>query len=195
MKPAFIFILFFLTLQSFSQNCIDYIILKTDNGGVKTDTVFCKVISEDEEFIVIDNGHAISTLKKSLIENITRCARALTPYEIYKFQGLDAVTADMFNNQNTAGACLRKAARNAYLGAGMALVGSGLIVTGKFWVKNEPAQIACYITGGVTAAASLFFLIRGWNQIYRAGKLLDLSAQSALYLNTNQEGIGLSIKF
>ena len=195
MKPTFIILLFFLTLQAFSQNCIDFIILKTENTGVKTDTIFCKLISEDEEFIVIDNGHAISSLKKSLIENITRCARELTPYEIYKFQGLDAVTADMFNNQNTAGAYLRKAARNTYLGAGMALVGSGIIITGKFWVKNEPGQIACYITGGVTAAASLFFLIRGWNQIYRAGKLLDLTAQSALYLNTNQEGIGLSIKF
>ena len=195
MKPTFIFLLFFITLQSFSQNCIDYIILKTDNVGVKTDTIFCKVISEDEDFIVIDNGHAISTLKKSLIAKITRCAREMSTYEIYKFQGLDAVTADMFNNQNTAGADLRKAARNTYLGAGMAIAGSALVVTGKFWVKNEPGQIACYITGGLTAAASLFFLIRGWNQVYRAGKLLDLSAQSALYLNANQEGIGLSIKF
>jgi hypothetical protein len=195
MKHTFIFLLFFITLQSFSQNCIDYIILKTDHVDVKTDTIFCKVVSEDAEFIVIDNGHAISSLKKSLIENITRCARELTPYEVYKFQGLDAVTADMFKNQNTAGAYMRKAARNTYLGAGMAIAGSALVVTGRFWIKNEPAQIACYIAGGVTAAASLFFLIRGWNQVYRAGKLLDLSTQSALYLNTNQEGIGLSIKF
>ena len=80
MKHTFIFLLFFITLQSFSQNCIDYIILKTDHVDVKTDTIFCKVVSEDDEFIVIDNGHAISSLKKSLIENITRCARELTLY-------------------------------------------------------------------------------------------------------------------
>jgi hypothetical protein len=101
----------------------------------------------------------------------------------------------MFNNQNTAGAYMRKAARNSYLGAGLAFVGAGVILTGAFWVKEDAGEIACYITGGVAAATSIFFLVRGWNQIYKAGKLLDLSAQSALYLNANQEGIGLSVKF
>ncbi|MDR2971348.1 MAG: hypothetical protein LBU83_05395 [Bacteroidales bacterium] len=195
MKPITIFSLFFLfSFHSFSQNCIDYIILKIDNHA-KTDTIYCKLLSEDDESIIIDNGHAITTLKKSLIETVKYCAREMTPYEVYKFQGLDAVTADMFNNQNTAGAFLRKAARNTYLGAGLAAVGTGIILTGAFWVKGDPGKIACYITGGVTAATSVFFLIRAWNQMYRAGKLLDLTAQSALYLNANQEGVALSIKF
>jgi len=194
MKFLSIITLLLITFHSFSQNCIDYIVLNTDNS-IKADTIYCKLLNEDEAFVVIDNGHAITTIKKSLVIATKRCAREMTPYEVYKFQGLDAVTADMFNNQNTAGAYLRKAARNTYLGAGLAAVGTGLILTGAFWVKGESGKTACYITGGVTAATSVFFLIRSWNQIYRAGKLLDLSAQSALYLNTNHEGLALSIKF
>jgi len=195
MKYLTIIALLLVTCHSFSQNCIDYIILNIDDTPAKSDTLFCKIISEDDESVVIDNGFAITTLKKSLIENIKRCVREMTPYEVYKYQGLDAVTADMFNNQNTAGAYLRKAARNTYLGAGLAIVGTGVILTGVFWVSADAGKTACYVTGGVTVAASLFFAIRGWNQIYRAGKLLDLNAQSALYWNANQNGVGVALKF
>jgi hypothetical protein len=195
MKHCTIIALLFITLHSFSQNCIDYVVLKLDDTNAKTDTLFCRLLSEDEESIVIDNGYAITTLKKSLIESIKHCAREMTPYEVYKFQGLDAVTADMFNNQHTAGAYLRKAARNTYLGTGLAIVGTGVIAMGAFWANTEAGKTACYVTGGVPIATSLFLVIRGWNQIYRAGKLLDLNAQAALYLNANQEGVGVSLKF
>ena len=195
MKPIVIFFFLLITINALAQNCIDYIILKIENNNHQTDTIFCKLLSEDNEVVVIDNGYAITTLKRSLITDYQRCVRDMTTYEIYKFQGLDAVTADMFNNQNTAGAYLRKAAQNTYLGAGLAIVGSGVILMGNFFVKPDAGKTACYITGGVTVATSLFFMIKGWNQIYRAGKLLDLNAQSALYLNVNQDGLGLSIKF
>jgi hypothetical protein len=195
MKLIPFFALLFITLQSFSQNCIDFIILNFEDNKTKTDTLFCKLVSEDDESVVIDNGYAITSLKKSLVLEVKRCVREMTPYEVYKFQGLDAVTADMFHNQNTAGAYLRKAARNTYLGAGLAIVGSGVIVMGKYWVRDTGGKTACYITGGVTAATGLFFIIRGWNQIYRAGKLLDINAQTSLHLNPTQEGIGISLKF
>ena len=192
MKPIFIITLLMLSLCSFSQNCIDYVIIKINNN--QTDTLFCKLISEDEETVVMDNGYAITTLKKSFIDEVKYCVREMTPYEVYKFKGLDAVTADMFQNQNTAGAYLRKGARSTYLGAGLAIVGTGVTLIGVFWVNSNAGKTACYITGGVTVATGLFFAIRGWNHIYKAGKLLDLSTQSALYLNTN-EGIGVSLKF
>ena len=195
MKHILIITLLLCTLHVFSQDCMDYVILNIENNGVKTDTLFCKVVSEDDESVVLDNGYAITTLKKSLIVDIQRCVRKMTPYEVYKYQGLDAVTADMFNNQNTAGAHLRKAARSTYLGAGLAIVGSGVVLAGVFWADTQPGKIACYITGGLTAATGIFFIIRGWNQIYKAGKLLDINSQSALYLNTNQDGLTLSVKF
>jgi hypothetical protein len=193
-NPIFIITLLMFTLQVFSQNCIDYVILNIGNNSTKTDTLFCKLVSEDEETIVIDNGYAITTLKRSLVEEVKRCVREMTPYEVYKFQGLDAVTADMFQNQNTAGAYLRKGARSTFLGAGLTAGGTGVVLIGALWVKNNNGKTACYITGSVTMATGLFFIIRGWNQIYKAGKLLDLTAQSALYLKTN-EGIGVSLKF
>ena len=193
--PTFIITLLIFALQSYSQNCIDYITLNVNKNNTQTDTIFCKVLSEDEETIVIDNGYAITTLKKSFVEEVKYCVREMMPYEVYKFQGLDAVTADMFQNQNTAGSYMRKGARSTYLGAGLSIVGAGVVLTGVFWVNSSAGQTACYITGGVTVAAGLFFAIRGWNHIYKAGKLLDLNAQSALYLNTNQDGIGLSVKF
>ena len=195
MKPFFVITLIMLSLTAFSQSCIDYIILNTNSDIAKTDTIFCKLVSEDDESVVIDNGYAITTLKRSLVEKIKYCAREMTPYEVYKFQGLDAVTADMFNNQNTAGAYLRKGARSTYLGAGLSILGAGVVLTGVLWVKSDIGKTACYITGGVTVAAGLFFAIRGWNHIYKAGKLLDLTTQSALYLNTNPEGVGVSVKF
>ena len=187
--------LLFISLHCFSQNCIDFIILKVDNNTSKTDTLYCKIINEDAESVVIDNGYALTSLRNTLIVDIQKCVREMTPYEIYKFQGLDAVTADMFNNQNTAGAYMRKAARNTYLATGLAIAGTGVVCMGIFLVRADAGKTACYITGGVSVATSLFFVIRGWNQIYRAGKLLDLNAQTALYLSANQEGIGLSIKF
>jgi hypothetical protein len=195
MKYFALIFLLFTTLNSLSQNCIDYIIINVEGNAAKTDTVFCKLVSEDEESVVIDNGYAFTTLKRSIISDTQRCAREMTPYEVYKFRGLDAVTADMFNNQNTAGAHLRKAARNTYLATGLSIVGAGVVCMGAFWVKADAGKTACYITGGITTAAGLFFVIRGWNQIYKAGKLLDLNTQTALYLNTNQEGIGISLKF
>ena len=195
MKYLITLALFCLNLNIFSQECMDFIILKTENNKLHPDTIFCKLISEDDESIVIDNGYAITTLKKSLVIDIQRCIRAMTPYEVYKFKGLDAVTADMFHNQNTAGAYLRKAAQSTYLGAGLAVLGAGVVLTGIFWVNEDPGKIACYITGGFTVATGLFFAIRGWNQIYKAGKLLDINTQSALYLNPTPEGIGLSLKF
>jgi hypothetical protein len=195
MKQITFIALLFITLHAFSQNCIDYVILNLEDSNAKTDTLFCKLIGEDDEVVVIDNGYAITTLKRSLIEDIKRCVREMTPYEVYKFQGLDAVTADMFNNQNTAGAYLRKAARNTYLGAGLAIAGTGVILMGAFWVTADAGKTACYVTGGVTVATSLFFVIRGWNQIYKAGKLLDINAQTSLYLNANQDGVGVSLKF
>ena len=195
MKPLSFLIFLCISFNIFSQNCIDYIIIKMDNTGAPTDTIFCKLLSEDDEMVVIDNGYAITTLKRSLVVDYKRCAREMTLYEIYKFNGLDAITADMFNNQNTAGAYLRKAARNTYLGAGLAIVGSGIIIMGKYWVDDKAGKNTCYVAGSITAATSLFFIIRGWNQIYKAGKLLDLNSQSALYLNVIPNGIELSINF
>jgi len=195
MKLFSIIAFLFIFSHSFSQNCIDYIILNIEDVNSKADTLFCKIISEDEESVVIDNGFAITTLKRVLIEDMKRCVRDMTPYEVYKFRGLDAVTADMFNNQHTVGAYLRKASRNTYLGAGLAIAGSGIILLGVFWVNKEAGKNTCYVIGGLTAATSFYFFIRGWNQIYRAGKLLDINAQTALYLNANQDGVGLSLKF
>jgi hypothetical protein len=195
MKNFSIIALLFITLHTYSQECIDYVILNIENSASQTDTIFCKVINEDEESVVVDNGYAITSLKKSLIIDIQRCARDMTPYEVYKFKGLDAVTADMFQNQNTAGAYLRKAARNTYLGAGLTIVGAGVVLTGAYWANEKAGKTACYITGGLTAATGIFFIIRAWNQVYRAGKLLDLNSQSALYLDATPEGLALSIKF
>jgi len=195
MKPIFITTLLMLSLCAFSQNCIDYVTLNLNNNSAKTDTLFCKIISEDEETLVIDNGYAITTFKKSLIHEVKRCAREMTPYEVYKFQGLDAVSADMFKNQNTAGSYLRKGARSTYLGVGITISGAGITLIGAFWAKKDAGKTTCYVIGGTTVATGLFFIIRGWNQIYKAGKLLDITTQSALYLNANQDGIGVSLKF
>lgn len=196
MKKLMLFsLLLICSALSFGQNCIDMLVYYVDGTKSKTDTLFCKIVSEDEGDYTIDNGLAVTSLPKSIVAKTVPCFREMSPYEVYRFQGLDNVTMDYFNNMNTAGAALRKSAFNIYLATGLAIVGGTGIIMGVTVFNEKPSKPAWIVGGSVVTAAALFFAIRGWNQIYKAGKLLDLQ-NSQLYLGPTQSGnLGLSLEF
>lgn len=184
-----------LSLSVLGQNCIDAIVYIADEQANRTDTLFCKILNEEETTYTIDNGYAISSLSKHVVREVLPCYREMLPAEVYRFQGLDKVTMDYFNISNTAGAALRKASFNIYLATGMAIAGGASLAMGFTVFKDRPSKPAWVIVGGVATAAALFFAIRGWNKIYKAGKLLDLS-NASLYLGPTQSGnLGLSLDF
>ncbi len=179
------------------QNCIDAVIIRINHqNGNTSDTIFCKVLNEDATYYTIDNGYAISTISKNMVIDVQRCLRDMTAFEIYKYKGFDEVTFDDFTQRNTAGTYLRKAAFNAYLATGLAFAGGTSLTLG-FTIFNESkSKTAWIIGGGILTGASLFFIIRGWNQIYKAGKIYDLKGNASLHLGPSQNGdLGLQLKF
>ncbi len=182
------------SLGVFGQNCIDAVIYLSDDDN-KTDTLFCKVINEEESYYTIDNGYSISSLSKSIVKEVLPCYRTMLPVEVYRYNGLDKMTMEYFNQNNTVGAALRKASVNIYLATGLAAVGGTSFIMAFTVFDNHRSRPAWIVGGGVITATALFFAIRGWNQIYKAGKLLDLH-NSTLYLGPTQSGnLGLSLEF
>jgi hypothetical protein len=111
---------------------------------------------------------------------------------MYRFKGIDFLTQDNFTNNNTSGYYFRKAAANIYISSGLTVAASTFITIGA--LVDKP--VGWYITGGICAAGSFLFALIAWNNVYRAGKLMDLNKKSALYLTPTQEGnLGLQIKF
>lgn len=190
-----IFMLSLFTCTLYSQQCIDMLILHMNDENNVNDTLFCKILSEDDENVIIDNGYAISTLSKKVIVTYQQCVREMTIAEIYRYEGINALNNDNFSQVNSPGAYLRKAARDTYISTCLAIVGAGSVTIGATLIDNQTVRSVTYIVGGVAVAASLFFVIKAWNEIYKAGKLMDINENSALYLRPNEDGIGLSLSF
>ena len=183
------------SLGVFGQNCIDAVVYVSDDENNKTDTLFCKVIDEEDAYYTVDNGYSISSLSKSIVKEVLPCYREMSPLEVYRYKGVDKINMDYFNNNNTVGAALRKASVNIYLATGLAAVGGTSFIMAFTVFDNHRLRPAWIVGGGVITATALFFAIRGWNQIYKAGKLLDLH-NSTLYLGPTQSGnLGLSLEF
>jgi hypothetical protein len=194
---SLILLSFMLICASRAQSCIDALILKINNSGQETtDTLFCKIMSEDVNYYTVDNGFAITSIVKTTVIEAIPCMRQMTAHEIYKFKGIDFVTQDYFQNNNTVGNYFRKASFNMYLAAGLGIVAGVGIILGTTVYKNKPAQNYWIAGGGVVTAGSIFFMILAWNNVYKAGKLLDINEKTSLYLYPSQEGnVGLQLRF
>ena len=199
MKKTVLLLLVFcgISVFGYAQNCIDYIIYRVEYQNESTlDTLACKIMNEDETGYVIDNGLAITTIPKKIVQAAIPCAREMTANEMYRFKGIDNVTRDYFQNNKTAGSYLRKAGFKTYLSIGLGVAGAGSIALGATTFKGERSQNYWIVGGSLAAGTSLFFMILAWNNVYKAGKLLDLNSKAALYLAPAQNGdLGLSVKF
>src|SRR5574344_252279 len=126
-KTCLLVFLFSFLLLNFlkAQECIDAIVYKTDSTGKQVDTIFCKILSEEETYYTIDNGLSITTIFSNMVVDVVRCLRPMNAYETYLYKGLNGVSQDYFDNQNTAGYYLRRASTNIFISTGLALVGAG----------------------------------------------------------------------
>ena len=198
MKKLILFVSFLCAFALLNaQNCVDAVVIQLNKQiGNGTDTIFCKILSSDETSYLIDNGLSITSVSKSNVIDTLLCFREMNIYEVYKFRGIDNVTKDYFNNSHTAGAALRKAAFKTYLATGLGIVGGGSVILGLTVFNNTSSKPYFIIGGSLITATSLFFVVTAWNQIYKAGKLLDLNEKAALFLNPTSEGnLGLIIRF
>ncbi|MDR1345872.1 MAG: hypothetical protein LBK03_04125 [Bacteroidales bacterium] len=188
-------IIFFWGLSGivWAQNCTDALLIKNNE---QIDTLFCRIMDEDEQSYTIDNGVFITSISKNAAISKILCIREMTIKETMHYKSLDAIAFSEFPNTKTAGYYLRKASLNTGIATGLLITGGGVMTLGLTIFKDRKSQPFWVIGGGLLTATSVFFFIRAWNQIYKAGKLLDVGNNAALYLNVTDEGLmGLSLKF
>ncbi len=182
---------------SIAQNnpCIDRVIINVpmDNTSA-SDTMYCKIISTDQSNIIIDNGYSVTSLPLTHIADTVRCIRPMSNYEIYRFQGVNFVEFDIQAQRQTVGNYLMKAANSAYWATALSLVGTGTGLAGGFLVDSQNGKVACYTIAGISAGAAIFFAVRSWDFVYRAGKIIDINGSTSLHLS-GKEGVGLSLRF
>jgi hypothetical protein len=176
-----------------AQNCTDALIIK---DGVKIDTLFCRIMGEDEQSYTVDNGVSITSISKSVAIDKILCIREMTAKEVMHYKSLDALTFDEFPNTKTAGSYLRKAAFSTGIATGLSIAGCGAMTLGLTVFKDSKYKPLWLVGGGLVTATSVFFFVRAWNQIYKAGKILDVGNNAALYLNVTDEGLmGVALRF
>jgi len=182
-----------LVMAGWAQDCIDALLLK-DNDHI--DTLFCRIMGEDEQSYTVDNSVFITSISKSMTVGKILCVRKMIPEEVMRYKSLDAITYEEFPNTKTAGSYLRKASFSTGIATGLSIIGCGTITLGLTVFNDSKSKPLWLVGGGLVTATSVFFFVRAWNQIYKAGKLLDVGNKTALYLNVNEEGLmGLSLKF
>ena len=177
------------------QPCIDRVVISLNEESTVTDTLYCKILRTDQSNILLDNGFSVTALPLTHIIDTVRCFRAMTSYEQYRYDGAEFVEFDIHANRKTAGVYLKKAANSAYWATALGLAGAGFGVAGYYLGESSNATKAvCYTAAGLSIGTAIFFAIRGWDLVYRAGKLLDVNETTSLHLNGNN-GVGLSLKF
>lgn len=187
-----------ITINALGQSkCIDYVIYKIEHHEQKTvDTLYCKIIFEDENNISIDNGTSITSMPKTMIIATQSCAREMTAVEILRYRGIDQISNDLLKYQQSAGSYLRKASYSTYAATGLALLSGGSIALGSSIYKGKTLGTFLIVGGSIIGAGALFCAVLSWNYIYKAGKLLDIGNSAALYLQSTSDGnLGLSLKW
>lgn len=177
-----VFIFLFLRNASAQLPCIDAIILM--NG----DTVIGILVSKTDTSYTIDNYNMVFAFHKDLVKEHIPCYRQATRTDLARMKNLDYLTEkDLL--KNTPGYYLRRASRNFYFGMSLEIVGG--ITMGLALANNNPdktTQKWGFFAGGTTVVAGgIFFLLRSFYFVDKAGKILDLE-RSAIYLEPTKDG-------
>jgi len=184
--------------NAFGQiNCIDYVIYKIEHHEQKmVDTLFCKIIFEDENNLSIDNGISITSMPRTMVLETQICVREMTASEVLRYKGIDQISNDYFlKYQQTAGSYLRKAAYNAYIATGLALLAGGSIALGASIYKDSRIGTPLIIGGGIVCAGALFCAVLSWNYVYKTGKLFDIGNVALSIQPATDGNLGLLLKW
>ena len=173
---------FFLKSASAQVPCIDMIV--TIHG----DSITGILVSKTDTLYVIDNYNTILAFHKDLVKEHISCYRAVTRTDLTRMRNVDYLTEkDLL--QNTPGYYLRKASRNFYFGMSLELAGG--VAIGLALANDNPDKTtqkwAVFSGGTVVFAGGIFFLLRSFYLVDKAGKLLDLE-RSSIYLQPTKDG-------
>ena len=178
----------FFSWNSHAQ-CIDAIVT------TKGDTIFGMVISVTDTSYTIDSYNFVASFKKDMVSEYITCIRQMTNSEISRMKHVDYLTEnDLF--KYTSGYYLRKASKSFYLGIALDVLG-GVVIGTSLHVNDwdTKKQLIFFSAGTTVFAGGIFFLLRSFYFIDKAGKIMDME-RSALYFEpTKNGGFGVSWKF
>ena len=184
MKKIYFIVLIFLSFgkASAQQVCIDAIV--TTNN----DTIKGMLIAITDTSYTIDNFNLVIAFHKDMVKEHIQCYREATRTDLARMKNPDYLT-EMDLYKNTPGFYLRKASRSFYLGLTMEAAGG--LAMGMAFVNDNPNKTtqkwAVFSGGTVVFAGGLFFLLRSFYFVDKAGKILDLE-RSAIYLAPTKDG-------
>ncbi len=177
---------------AYSQQYIDAIILNNN-----TDTLFGKVLNITDSSYTIDRFNYIFSIPKTMITSHIPNYREATRYERIHMKQLDALSDDELATK-TSGYYLRKASKNFYWGLSLTTIGAftdGFALANKYPERTETQKWIMFSCGSVITAGGLFFLLRSFYFIDKAGKIMDLERSSIYLTPTEDGGMGMKVKF
>ncbi len=187
-KILFIIGLFFCTYFVSAQQYIDAVII--NNGK---DTLFGKIIGISDTNITFDRFNYVFSIPKSMITNCLENYRLATRYEKIHMKQIEDISDEDFEYK-TSGYYLRKASRNFYVGLGLTSAGS-ITIAISLYNNNNNIPWGWFTCGSAVTASGLFFLLRSFYFIDKAGKIMDLERTSIYITPSKDGGIGFKWKF
>lgn len=188
MKKIGLFIFFVCSFSFAKSQCIDAIITTSN------DTIYGRLLDTTNEIYTFDSYNHVFAIHQNAVKEHIRCIRQATTEDLARFKQLDNLS-DKDLQKNTPGYYLRKSTSNFYVGSCM-LAGGLTINTLAFTYFNEnypKSKYPLFALGSAATAGGIFFLLRSFYFIDKAGKLMDLD-RSTIYLESNKDG-HLSIKW
>lgn len=189
-KFIFVIVILLLSQVSMAQTYIDAVVV---NEG--KDTIFGKIMEINDSTITIDRFNYIFSIPKDLVVSYQANVREASRYERIHMKQMDNLSEEDFGYQ-TSGYYLRKSSKNFYVGMCLSVAGNTSILIpllshDKLTVGDQ-ITLACGITA---SAAGLFFLLRSFYFVNKAGKILDLERSSIYLTPTEDGGMGVKINF
>ncbi len=189
-KFIFAIVILLLSHVSMAQTYIDAVVV---NEG--KDTIFGKIMEINDSTITIDHFNYIFSIPKDLVVSYQTNVREASRYERIHMEQMDNLSEKDFGYQ-TSGYYLRKSSKNFYLGMCLSVAGNTsiiipLVTHDKLTIADQ-ATLAC---GIAVSAAGLFFLLRSFYFVNKAGKILDLERSSIYLTPTEDGGMGMKVKF
>lgn len=190
MKKIGLLIVFIYALVYVNGQCIDALI------STSNDTIYGRLLDTSNNVYTFDSYNYVFAINKEMVKTYIPCFRQATKEDLLRMKHIDKLSGNDLLSY-TPGYYLRKSTTNFYLGICMLAGGltTNTLAFTYFQDNNPKAKYPLFAAGSVVTAGGLFFLLRSFYFVDKAGKLMDLE-RSSIYLEPTLDGhIGLKWKF
>jgi hypothetical protein len=190
MKKIGLLLVFIYSLVYVNGQCID-VLISTSN-----DTIYGRLLDTSNNVYTFDSYNYVFAIKKEMVKTYIPCYRQANKEDLLRMKHIDKLSgSDLLSY--TPGYYLRKSTTNFYLG--ICLLSGGIAANNLaltyFHQNYEKSEWIVFAAGTIASAGGLFFLLRSFYFVDKAGKLMDLE-RSSIYLEPTPDGhIGLKWKF